>query len=144
MKGDRKFIKYKNNYIVNSTGEIWKITKNGLKKKSDYKSGAGYRTTKINGKQIKVHRIIMEAFKGASSLEVDHIDRDKTNNSLSNLEYVSREENLKRASRKIIYKEESYLPKELASKIGVGVSWLHKACKESKKVKGVEVKYEIQ
>ena len=44
-----------------------------------------------------VHRIVMEAFKGKSDLTVDHIDGNKLNNSLDNLEYVTIQENVKRA-----------------------------------------------
>ena len=39
----------------------------------------------------------MEAFKGKSDLTVDHIDGNKLNNNLSNLEYVTAQENTKRA-----------------------------------------------
>ena len=35
----------------------------------------------------------MKTFVGESNLEVNHIDSDKCNNSLSNLEYVTRKDN---------------------------------------------------
>lgn len=52
----------------------------------------------IDGKRrkCKVHRLVMQAFVGESKLTVDHIDEDKSNNNLSNLEYVSNSENVKR------------------------------------------------
>lgn len=41
---------------------------------------------------IGVHRLIMYAFVGISDLTVNHIDGNKENNSISNLEYMTREE----------------------------------------------------
>lgn len=49
----------------------------------------------LNGtpKSYRVHRLVMLAFVGASNLEVDHINRDRSDNRLSNLEYVTHREN---------------------------------------------------
>lgn len=41
-----------------------------------------------------VHRLVAEAYLGASDLCVDHIDNDKTNNHVSNLQYLTRAENI--------------------------------------------------
>ena len=53
----------------------------------------GYIQIEIDRKLIKVHRLIMEAFEGPSEQEVDHIDRNKTNNNFHNLRYCTRSEN---------------------------------------------------
>lgn len=45
----------------------------------------------------RVHRLVMEAFEGPSELEVDHIDRNRWNNSRPNLRYVTHEENMANA-----------------------------------------------
>lgn len=51
--------------------------------------------TKIVNKYV--HRLVLEAFVGpANGLECDHIDCDKTNNNLSNLEWVTRTEQVRR------------------------------------------------
>jgi hypothetical protein len=48
------------------------------------------------GKRHRVHRLLMSVFVGASNLTVDHIDGNKLNNRIDNLEYVTIEENIKR------------------------------------------------
>lgn len=55
----------------------------------------GYRIIMVDGKNYSVHRLVAETFIGECPLgyEVDHIDRDKTNNSAKNLRYVSSKEN---------------------------------------------------
>ena len=53
----------------------------------------GYIRIGIGGKHYRVHRLIMEAFVGESEQEVDHIDRNKTNNNFHNLRYCTHIEN---------------------------------------------------
>ena len=58
----------------------------------------GYPTVRLSngkGKTFKVHGIVGKTFLGKSNLEINHIDCDKTNNSINNLEYVTRGENIK-------------------------------------------------
>jgi hypothetical protein len=45
---------------------------------------------------LSVHRIVLGAFSGNSDLHIDHVDGDKKNNCLSNLEYVTKRENCSR------------------------------------------------
>jgi hypothetical protein len=51
---------------------------------------------------VYVHRLVYEAFKGEipEGLEIDHIDRNKHNNSPDNLRLVTRSENLRNTDRK--------------------------------------------
>ena len=50
-----------------------------------------------------VHRLVMQVFVGAcpDGYEVNHIDGDKTNNHVSNLEYVTHQENIQHSFKKL-------------------------------------------
>lgn len=57
----------------------------------------------------RAHRLVMLTWvpiPNAESLTVDHLDHNKRNNALSNLEWVTREENQRRADRDYIKAEE--------------------------------------
>lgn len=68
-----------------------------------YKDKDGYAIVYffINKKILikKVHRLVMLAFVGESKLTVNHIDGDKSNNNLSNLEYATNQENVRHQKR---------------------------------------------
>lgn len=52
----------------------------------------------VSGLPRLIHRVVLHTFKGASDLTVDHINSNKRDNRLCNLEYISKEENEQRAS----------------------------------------------
>lgn len=60
------------------------------------KDGRGYYNVGINYKNCSVHRLVAETFlDNPNKLKyVDHIDRDKSNNDVSNLRWVTAQENL--------------------------------------------------
>ena len=87
-------------YLVGSDGQIWSCESEQFLKPQDNK---GYHEVdlKFDKKRVKakVHRIVAQAFLGPpppDKPEVDHLDMDRHNNAVSNLEYVSREENIQR------------------------------------------------
>lgn len=60
---------------------------------------SGYVAVKFSGREFRLHRIVWEAFNGKipDKMEINHIDGDKKNNRLDNLECVTRSQNLKHA-----------------------------------------------
>lgn len=66
-----------------------------LRKPRISEKGYVFYSLRIGGKEQRCysHRLVMLAFVGKSSLEVNHIDGDKGNNQLSNLEYCTHKEN---------------------------------------------------
>lgn len=89
-------------YDVQPDGRIKKNTTNsGRPARSEYvsthKNNKGYLhvSLSVEGEKrtVPVHRLVAFRFLGPSSLHVDHIDGDKTNNSPENLRYVSQAQN---------------------------------------------------
>lgn len=52
-----------------------------------------------NHKNFYIHQLILLTFKGNSSLDCNHIDCNKLNNNLENLEYITHKENIRHAWR---------------------------------------------
>ena len=88
---DIEYKKYKDNHLVYNDGRVYSLISNKFLK-FDY-SNSGYARLKLNGKNVRVHRLVMELFKGKSDLTVDHINGNKHDNRLCNLRYVTAEEN---------------------------------------------------
>lgn len=92
---------YDCNYMVSNTGEVWNVDANRILKQQDRK-GYKFVVLKLDGKNkfIGVHRLVCEAFNGAPSsdrYEVDHINKDPSDNRPANLEWVDHKENMARA-----------------------------------------------
>ncbi|MBI6122061.1 HNH endonuclease [Serratia marcescens] len=64
-------------------------------------SSYGYWRTKLQGKEIPVHRIIWQLHNGEipACMQVDHIDGIRVNNHISNLRLASVSENLQNQKR---------------------------------------------
>lgn len=84
-------------WFINRDGDVWSANKCGLL--SPHQNGTGYKQliygNKNNRKKHYIHRLVVETFIGEipSGYCVNHIDGDKTNNNVNNLEIVTRKYN---------------------------------------------------
>ena len=124
----KSVIGYEDLYEVSSDGRVRSVRHKKLKECKQQIDHKGYIRVCLykNGKtkNARVHRLVLEAFVGKSDLQVDHIDGNKKNNNLSNLEYVTPKENIMRYlqnnSRKVNERQRA-IAKETMKNAGIPV-----------------------
>lgn len=109
-----------NQYFISEYGELYNSITDEIILGSI--TSQGYRQFKIKGFTVKAHRLVAYAFVEKNrdiSLTVDHVDCNKLNNYYKNLEWVTAEENLKRAFNNGLINSSAYntYPDELIHKI---------------------------
>lgn len=102
-----KQLEENNNYYISSYGRVYsKLSKKILKTGQDCNGYCRF-SIRINGKKktIKVHRLVAKYFikNIDNKKEINHIDGNKSNNNVNNLEWCTREEN-EQHKRKILKK----------------------------------------
>ena len=111
---------YEGLYQVSNWGNVKSLNYNHTGKEkllSLHKNRYDYITVDFskNGKHktYKVHRLVLQNFApcdNMKSLQVNHIDEDKTNNHLSNLEWVTHKENINHGTRNDRVDEKKSIP----------------------------------
>lgn len=110
---------YEDLYMVSNTGLVKRIRfingkynfeQERLLKPIINKDGYAFVRLCKDGKVTnkRIHKLVANAFLGESNLQVDHLDGNKQNNNLSNLEYVTPKENTNRAWKKGLAKNTEY------------------------------------
>jgi len=98
----KDIIGYEDRYAIDEDGNVWSknYRRSGkMKKLKPADNGYGYLMVKLfkdGKKKMKTtHRLVAQAYLPdfCEDLDVDHIDRDKTNNNLSNLRMVTTQQN---------------------------------------------------
>jgi len=92
---------FEGTYAVSDQGQVKRIasSRQGSLSESDLilrpgRAKSGYMTVALKQKTFTVHRLVMLAFVGSvTGKEVNHINADRTDNRLENLEWVTRLEN---------------------------------------------------
>lgn len=92
------------NYDQESGVFTWKVSTSNRVKVGDaagFQGGNGYLLIMVQGRRYKVHRLAWLYMSGEwPKLDIDHINRDRTDNRIENLRDVSRKQNLQNASKR--------------------------------------------
>lgn len=88
---------------VSEDGKVIRDVERDYVYKQDCNSD-GYLTVRVRHVRTTVHRLVALAFLGErpEGMVIDHIDRDKMNNHISNLRYCTQSENNKNVSEEVI------------------------------------------
>jgi hypothetical protein len=84
---------FEGKYQATTTGQIFSLMSN--KNLRQYDDTYGYNTCNLGGKTYKIHKLIGMTFleNPNSHIQIDHINRNRKDNNVSNLRYVSSSEN---------------------------------------------------
>ena len=99
---EEKFVKIKgyDGYEVSNTGKIKSLKTNRLLTPQKNNCGYLYILLTDQNKKVRInliHRLVFDSFVGITEgFEINHLDEDKENNRLDNLELITHEENLKK------------------------------------------------
>lgn len=142
-----EFVKGFENYLVSSLGNVKTI--NGKLRKVVYDSKNDYGYVELwknnKGKKFRIHRLVAETFipNTLGKEQVNHIDGDKKNNCVSNLEWVTPKENIRHAIENDL-SSIKYGSKNLSSKLKEeDVKYIRENARINKSVKELSEIYNV-
>lgn len=102
-----------NRYGISQNGEVWSYIKNTIMKPKIDRYGylvIGIRNNAGIRKYLTIHRLVAITYlpNNDKTLQVNHIDGNKLNNHVSNLEWVSAKDNIRHSYRKDLNKNHFY------------------------------------
>jgi hypothetical protein len=111
------------NYEASNNGGIRNKTTRKLLNPWD--DGRGYLQVDVNGQTIRVHKLIASAFYDCTvnGLVVNHIDGNKKNNFIGNLEWCTQADNMRHAHRTglIPHNGQGGLPRKMVKIVETGI-----------------------
>lgn len=86
------------NYEVSNQGHV-RNKRNGKVLKPQLNKKEGYYRVNLNNKHYYIHRLVADTFFEGDhqKIDVNHIDGNRLNNNISNLEWCTRKENIRHA-----------------------------------------------
>lgn len=140
-------------YFVDEEGKVYSNKRGRLKEMKITKNSHGYGTVHLAGiGVVKVHRLVYDTFIGIpEGMTIDHINSDKTDNRLCNLQHMTLEENVRKGSLGKPKKRKKLLGviidgvpfksiEEGAEYLGVKRDTLYKCVRLNRKLRGHENK----
>ena len=110
---------YEGLYEISNTGKVKSLIKGRLLKPANHVKGYLFTTLTKDGKHSRfyIHRLVASAFLGSESRdkEVNHIDGNKKNNCVENLEWCTGIENKEHAYINGLRKSRAQVPVEMFS-----------------------------
>ena len=140
-------------YLITSHGRVFSLKHGKMKELKHGKTRHGYMlvTLSKNGKQYTktVHRLVARAFisNPENKTDINHIDEDKTNNHVLNLEWMTHKENLNHGTRNERARQKNSIThkgKKLSEQTKAkmsGVNNYHARAVIGFKINGCEIKY---
>ena len=137
------------NYGASKNGEVINVKTGRIMRMAD--NGRGYLSFVICDKKLErpktylQHRFVYEIFKGPipKCLEIDHVNSDKKDNRIKNLQLLNHRKNVQKGKNKKIVsinietgKKKKYVSLTKASiELGINVSNISRICKQRKSCK---------
>lgn len=89
-------------YLIRGNGDVYSLKKKNARKLKPRNNGRGYLQVRLSENNIQknylIHRLVAQAFipNTYDFDTIDHIDGNKKNNCISNLQYLSRGDNARK------------------------------------------------